>query len=129
MRCRNYIFLFTVLLLNACGHIALKTNVDGTYVITSLANSNLHEFPSTQAATGSGAILIGGVEGIGCAATGQLDDDNTAKLKKNALEHLRQEVINRDANAYVVKQCHNYSNYTYDCDKAVLCTGQAYDYL
>lgn len=129
MTIRNYVLAFSAVFLNACGSLSFQTNVDGTYVITSLTNANLQEFSSAQAATESGAILMGAVEGMSCSASNKIDDDNAPKLKKNALELLRQDVINRDANAYVVEQCQSYSNHSYDCDKAVLCTGQAYDYL
>ncbi|ASM50940.1 hypothetical protein PESP_a3071 [Pseudoalteromonas espejiana DSM 9414] len=112
--------------------VTFHTNIDNDVLSQKVgehvARGDLQQFYSDQEAHESGATLLGRVEGQICMShdrnvEGTISDN---RAKSNAIHELKNNVINRGANAFTINSCSKTA--TSYCHEAMLCSGQAYNY-
>lgn len=123
-------FQSILLCLSGCSSFTFHTNLDENYIANEVAHHGLYKFYSGQEANESGAKLIGTATGFSCLPYNPLgyEQYEISQLKGLAIDNLKQDILRLGANAYLVEQCHDYSNNSNECDKGQRCVGQAYDY-
>ena len=107
--------------------VALSTNISEYMIANQIAKHGLYKFRNHQHANEMGATMMGQIEGLSCedSRRGTVNKNN---LKAEAQSLLKQDAINRGANAYTIEQCKAVTYAKYECEKAYLCIGQSYSY-
>jgi len=123
-------FLLLLLLCSGCSSITLSTNISEYMIANQIAKHDLYKFRNHQHAIEMGATMMGQIEGLSCTnyKEGRNGTVNKKNLKAEAQSLLKQDDVNRGANAYTIEQCKAVTYAKYECEKAYLCTGQSYIY-
>lgn len=129
---RSLVLLCGLSILAGCGNVTYSTNIDNDalsqQISTHVNKRGLEQFYSDQEALDRGASPLGGIKGESCEAHSDNNTSNISynRLKSRAIESLKLDVLNFGGNAFTLRQCQEVSEY--NCDMAVVCTGQAYNY-
>jgi hypothetical protein len=126
------LLICAVSFLTGCNNVTYTTNIDddvlSEHVSSHIKKRGLEQFYSVQDALDRGASPLGGIKGESCDVSGDTQTSSISynRLKSQAIESLKNDVLYLGGNAFTLDQCQSVSRY--NCDLAVICTGQAYNY-
>jgi len=98
-----------------CSSISFHTNVNNDAlsktISTRASRQDLQQFPNDQVAHQSGATLLGRVTGESCQGDGDSKEHNLSydRSKSQAINLLKNDVIQRGGNAFTLNICHGNS--------------------